>query len=397
MQRLADRVAGVFVPTVISVAVLTLAVWLIAGKDLPFAVNAFVSVLIIACPCALGLATPTAVMVGTGRAARMGILVRGAPALETAGRLNTIVLDKTGTITAGEPALAEFIAVGGMEEDEVLRLAAGAERGSEHPLGTAIVAAAEERGLPLPEVEEFRSVEGRGVRATVDGRAVIAGSARLLEAEGVDVSALTARAGEFAESGRTPVYVAVDGNAAGLAAIADPVKPSSAKAVRDLSRLGLTVVMLTGDDRRTAVAVAREVGIEEVRAEVLPAEKAAEVERLRESGAITGMVGDGVNDAPALATADVGIAIGTGTDVAIEAADITLMSGDLAGVVNTIRLSRRTMKTIRQNLFWAFAYNTLGIPIAAAGLLVPAVAAGAMAFSSVSVVTNSLRLLKVRL
>jgi Cu+-exporting ATPase len=363
------------------------------------ALLAFVSVLIIACPCALGLATPTAIMVGTGKGAENGVLIKGGEALETAHKLTTIVLDKTGTITKGEPALTDVIAANGFAEDELLRLAASAERGSEHPLGEAIVKGAEQRGLTLASASSFNAVAGQGVEAEVDGRRLLLGNLKLMRTRDVALDGFERRVEEFASGGKTPMYVAVDGELAGIVAVADQVKSESRAAVEAMHRMGLEVVMMTGDNRRTAEAVAKEVGIDRVLAEVLPEGKADQVRRLQDEKKVVGMVGDGINDAPALAQADVGIAIGTGTDVAIEASDVTLIRGDLRGVINAIGLSRATMRTIKQNLFWAFIYNVIGIPVAAGllypftgWLLSPIIASAAMSFSSVSVVANSLRL-----
>ncbi|HEX8635300.1 MAG TPA: heavy metal translocating P-type ATPase [Pyrinomonadaceae bacterium] len=402
IARLADVVSGYFTPIVICVAIAAFVVWFIAAPQesrLSYALVSFVSVLIIACPCALGLATPTAVMVGTGRGAEHGILVKGGEALETAHRLTTIVLDKTGTITKGQPAVAEVSPAAGFNADELLRLAASAERGSEHPVGEAIVRRATERGLALAPAMAFEARAGHGVEAEVEGRRVLLGNLRLMTERGVELGDLRERAAASAEAGRTAVYVAIDGAAAGVVAVADEIKADSKEAVAALHKLGLEVLMLTGDSRPTAEAVAREVGIRRVLAEVLPEGKAAEVKKLQAEGKRVAMVGDGINDAPALAQADTGIAIGTGADVAIEASDITLLRGSLHGVATAIALSRRTIKVIRQNLFWAFVYNTLGIPLAAGALypltgwlLSPVVASAAMALSSVSVVANSLRL-----
>ncbi|MFD1546044.1 heavy metal translocating P-type ATPase [Nonomuraea guangzhouensis] len=397
IQRLADLVSGYFVPVVIAIAIVTFAVWFVAGPApaLTLALVAAVAVLIIACPCALGLATPLSIMVGTGKGAQSGILIRDAEALETACKLDTIVLDKTGTITRGKPALTDVIPYGDWAADEVLRLAACAERSSEHPLGQAVVEGATGRGLILTEPSEFDSVTGQGIAATVEGRHVLVGGKRLLG----DTSALDEEADRLARAGRTPIMVAVDGEPAGVIAVADTVKNDSRQAIAALQRLGLQVVMITGDNRRTAEAIARQVGITRVLAEVLPAHKSAEIARLQGEGSRVGMVGDGINDAPALAQADIGFAIGTGTDVAIEASDITLISGALGGVVTAVRLSRTTMRNIRQNLFLAFVYNVVGIPVAAGVLypflgirLSPVFAAAAMALSSLSVVGNANRL-----
>ena len=403
IARLADRISGVFVPIVIAIALCTFVVWwFVAPTDtrLSMSLVTAVSVLIIACPCALGLATPTAIMVGTGRGARRGILIKSGEALETAHELSVLVLDKTGTITAGKPALTEVVpaAGGGVSESELLRLAASAEQNSEHPLAAAIVRGAAARGLVLTESAAFRAVVGHGIAATIDGRSVLLGNAALLTQRGISLS-LVDKAAELAALGRTPMFVAVDGREAGLVAVADEIRAESKAAIAHMRQMGLRVVMLTGDNRRTADAVAAQVGIDQVFAEVLPKDKAAKVKELQAEGHVVGMVGDGINDAPALAQADVGFAVGTGTDVAIESADITLLRGDLRAVPEAIALSRATMRTIRQNLFWAFFYNALSIPIAAGvlypftgWLLSPMLASGAMAFSSVSVVLNSLRL-----
>ncbi|HLL71679.1 MAG TPA: heavy metal translocating P-type ATPase [Pyrinomonadaceae bacterium] len=407
IARLADVVSGYFTPIVICVAIAAFVVWFIAApveSRLGYALVSFVSVLIIACPCALGLATPTAVMVGTGRGAEHGILVKGGEALETAHRLTTIVLDKTGTITLGKPAVTDVLTNGGFHEDELLRLAASAERGSEHPLGEAIVRSAQARGLALANASRFNAQAGHGVEAEVEGRSVLIGNLRLMTERGVAAGDLEQGVEALTAAGKTAMYVAVDGALAGVFAVADEIKAGSKEAVGALGRLGLEVVMLTGDNRRTAESVARAVGITRVLAEVLPEGKAAAVRELQAEGKRVAMVGDGLNDAPALAQADIGIAIGTGTDVAIEASDITLIRGDLEGVVTAIALSRRTIRVIKQNLFWAFIYNTLGIPLAAGALypltgwmLSPVFASAAMALSSVSVVANSLRLRRFRM
>ncbi|MFD8308369.1 heavy metal translocating P-type ATPase [Streptomyces sp. NPDC059690] len=401
IQRLADAVAAYFVPAVIAIALATFAIWFAFGPSpaLTLALVSAVAVLIIACPCALGLATPLSVMVGTGKGAQAGILIRSAEALETAHKLDTVVLDKTGTVTAGKPVLTDVHPADGFDEDILLRMVAAAEADSEHPLAQAIVMGVRGRGLHPHQAIGFDSVTGKGVQATVDGHAVLVGTARLLDDVGIDTSALVPVAAAYAGEGKTPVLAAVDGRPAGVLAVADTVKDDSASAISALQRLGIEVVILTGDNARTAAAVAATVGVERVLAEVLPEHKADEIRRLQGEGRTVGMVGDGINDAPALAAADVGLAIGTGTDVAIEAADITLISGSLSGVVTAIRLSRATLRNIRQNLFFALIYNAVGIPLAAGALypvwgirLSPIIAAAAMALSSLSVVTNASRL-----
>ncbi|RBY92497.1 ATPase P [Blastococcus sp. TF02-8] len=399
IQRLVDAVASYFVPAVVFIAIATFVLWFVFGPALTLAVIATVSVLIIACPCALGLATPLSIMVATGKGAHAGVLIKSAEALETAHKLDTVVLDKTGTITRGAPALTDVIAVAGQDEREVLGLVASAEADSEHPLASAIVAGARERGLDLVRPTAFDSVTGKGVRATVDGQEVLIGNGRLLRDAGMGTGELQEHAHRLADDGKTPMFVAVAGRPAGLIAVADTIKPDSVAAIQALQDLGLEVAMITGDNERTAHAVARQVGIDRVLAEVLPEQKAAEVRSLQDEGKLVAMVGDGINDSPALAQADVGIAIGTGTDVAIEAADVTLMSGELRGLVTAMALSKATMRNIRQNLFLAFGYNTAAIPIAAGllypvtgALLSPMIAAAAMALSSISVVVNAARL-----
>ncbi|MDP9444573.1 MAG: heavy metal translocating P-type ATPase [Actinomycetota bacterium] len=404
IQRLADLVASYFVPAVVFIAVATFVIWFVVGPapSLTFALVAAVSVLIIACPCALGLATPLSIMVGTGKGAQAGVLIRDAEALETAHKVDTIILDKTGTITRGQPALTDVVAEPDMDEGELLRLVASAERGSEHPLAEAIVTGARERGLDLGDATAFDSVTGWGVRARIDGRDLLIGNQRLLVDADIAVDGLEQSAARLAAEGKTPMYVGVDRRPAGLVAVADTLKPDSADAVTALHRLGVQVAMITGDNRRTAEAVAAQVGIDRVLADVLPEDKAANVRDLQDEGKLVAMVGDGINDAPALAQADVGVAIGTGTDVAIEAADVTLVSGELRGLVAAVALSKATMRNIRQNLVLAFAYNVAAIPIAA-GLLYPAtgtllspmIAAVAMAASSISVVLNAGRLSRI--
>jgi Cu+-exporting ATPase len=390
VQRLADRVSGVFVPIVILLAVGTLGFWLGAGEGLGFAMTAAVAVLIVACPCALGLATPTALMVGTGRGAQLGLLIKGPEVLESTRRVDTVVLDKTGTVTSGRMPLVDVHAADGVDRAEALRLAGAVEHASEHPIARAIAEAA---GGELPPVRDFASAEGLGVEGVVEGRAVVVGRPALLEQRGLQMSAELDSARRAAEAlGRTAVVAGWDGAARAVFVVADSVKPTSAEAVRGLRELGLRPILLTGDNTATAHAIAAEVGIDEVIAEVLPSGKAEVVERLQSEGRVVAMVGDGVNDAPALAAADLGLSIGTGTDVAIEASDLTLVSGDLRAAVDAIRLSRRTLTVIKQNLAWAFGYNVAALPLAAAGLLNPLIAGAAMALSSVSVVFNALRL-----
>jgi Cu+-exporting ATPase len=406
IQRLADVIAGYFVPIVISIAILTFIIWFNFGPEpaLTFSLLNFVAVMIIACPCALGLATPTAVMVGTGKGAENGVLIKGGESLETAHKIDTIVFDKTGTLTKGEPEVVDIFITDSFFEEDVLKLAASAEKASEHPLGEAIVKKAEEGDIPLLDPQQFEAIEGRGIKAVVSGKDVLVGSAELMKSQNIKCDGLIDKAADVAKEGKTPVCVAVDGKAAGLLAIADPLKDDSVMAVSKLKKMGLEVAMLTGDNRKTAEAVAQKAGIEKVISEVLPQDKVEEIIKLQADGKKVAMVGDGINDAPALVQADVGIAIGSGTDVAMEASDITLIKENLIGVVSAIELSKKTVRTIKQNLFWAFIYNTIGIPIAAGilypffGILLsPIVASAAMAFSSVSVVSNSLRLKRVKL
>lgn len=389
IQRLADKISGIFVPIVIGIALLTFISTDFFVGFTPALMSA-VAVLVIACPCALGLATPTAVMVGTGKGAENGILIKGAEHLECAHRLTTVVLDKTGTITKGEPEVTDVITLSTYSENELLRLAASAERGSEHPLGEAMINGAIERGLELGEVARFNAIPGHGIEAEVDGKKIFIGNKKLIREHDLSIDPLEERLEELESQGKTAMLIAIDGQLEGMIAVADTVKENSAQAIRHLKDMNIEVIMITGDNQRTAEAIGRQVGVDRVLAEVLPEDKAAAVEKLKQEGKIVAMVGDGINDAPALVAAHIGIAIGTGTDVAIKAADVTLMRGDLMGIVDTIRLSKATMRKIRQNLFWAFAYNIVLIPVAAFGLLNPLLAGAAMAFSSVSVVTNTL-------
>ncbi len=406
IQRLADVIAGYFVPIVISIAIATFIIWFNFGPEpaLTFSLLNFVAVMIIACPCALGLATPTAVMVGTGKGAENGVLIKGGESLEMAHKVDTVVFDKTGTLTKGEPEVVDIVVLDFFTEKDVLKFAAGAEKASEHPLGEAIVKKAEERDIPLPDPEQFEAIEGRGIKAVVAGKDILVGSTQLMRSQNVECNGLIDKAEAVAQEGKTPVCVAVNGRAAGLLAITDPLKDDTADAVAQLKDMGLEVAMLTGDNRKTAEVIARKAGIEKVMSEVLPKVKVEEIKKLQAQGKKVAMVGDGINDAPALVQADIGIAIGSGTDVAMEASDITLIRGNLTGVVSALELSKKTVRTIKQNLFWAFIYNTIGIPVAAGilypffGILLsPIVASAAMAFSSVSVVSNSLRLKRAKL
>jgi Cu+-exporting ATPase len=401
IARMVDVIASYFVPVVIALAILTFVVWVLFGPQPAFtyAFLNFIAVLIIACPCALGLATPTSIMVGTGKGAENGILIRGAEALETAHQLNAIVLDKTGTLTRGEPSVTDIVASDAFSEKDLLTLAASAEKGSEHSLGEAIVKRARTDGLTLFEPSDFQAIAGHGIEATVNSKRILLGNPRLMEERGIPLDGMAEKATGLSIEGKTPMFLAVDGRCAGIIAVADTLKENSREAVETLHRMGLEVVMLTGDNERTAKAIAGQIGIDRVLAEVLPETKAEEIRKLQAEGKKVGMVGDGINDAPALAQANVGIAIGTGTDVAMESSDITLIGGDLRGVVTAIALSKATIRNIKQNLFWAFAYNTILIPVAAGvlfpffGILLnPIFAAGAMAFSSVTVVSNALRL-----
>lgn len=392
IQKIADQVSGIFVPVVVGIAVITFLIWFFAIGNLTMGIISAVAVLVIACPCALGLATPTAIMVGTGKGAENGILIKGGEHLETAYKLNAVVLDKTGTITKGQPEVTDIIPLGNLDRKEVLRLAAISEKSSEHPLGVAIYENGKKEFSAIPDPDKFEAIPGRGVMAFVDKKLIYMGTRKLMLEKEIDIGKIESTLVKLEDNGKTAMLVAIDNTMEAIIAVADTVKENSKEAIEDLQKMGIAVYMLTGDNKRTANAIAKQVGITNVLAEVLPENKAQEVEKLKSMGKVVAMVGDGINDAPALATADIGMAIGTGTDVAIEAADITLMRGDLRTIPAAIRLSRKTMNKIKQNLFWAFFYNIIGIPFAALGLLSPIIAGGAMAFSSVSVVTNSLSL-----
>ncbi len=399
IAQMADIVSGYFVPIVFVIAVIAFAGWLISGQSLVFSLTIFIAVLVIACPCALGLATPTAIMVGTGKGAENGILIKGGEALETTHKIKTIVFDKTGTITEGKPEVTDVIATNGIDKNKLLQLVASAEKGSEHPLGEAIVRGAEKDNLSLLPVTNFEAITGRGIKVTIDGAEVLAGNLKLMNEQGISIASLENDSNRLASEGKTPMYIAIDKQLSGIIAVADVVKASSAKAIKRLTEMGIEVAMITGDNKRTAEAIAKQVGITRVLSEVLPQDKSNEVKKLQAEGKKVAMVGDGINDAPALAQADIGIAIGSGTDVAMESADIVLMHSDLMDVPTAIQLSKSTIKNIKQNLFWAFAYNVAGIPVAAGvlylfggPLLNPVFAAAAMSLSSVSVLTNALRL-----
>ena len=403
IARLADQVSGWFVPAVLAIAVVAAVIWLLAGKDIAFVLTIFVSVLVIACPCALGLATPTALMVITGRAAEMGIFFKNGETLETAHKVNTVVFDKTGTITKGEPEVTDIIPAGA-DENALLSMAAAAERGSEHPLGEAVCREADGRDLPHQKVHSFSALPGKGIEAQVEGKAVLLGNLALMKERNIDIPDTTLkRAEQCMTEGKTPLWAAADGQLSGVIAVADTIRPDSADAVAALHDMGIRTVMLTGDNSRTAQAIAKQAGIDEVRADVLPAGKASEIQRIKQDGVVTAMVGDGINDAPALAMADVGMAVGSGTDVAIESAGVVLMQDNMHAVADAVALSKAAIRNIKENLFWAFGYNTLGIPVAAGllyafggPLLNPMIAAAAMSLSSVSVVTNALRLRRAK-
>jgi len=399
IAKLADVVSGYFVPIVVAIAVVACAGWLIGGESPVFALTIFISVLVIACPCALGLATPTAIMVGTGKGAEYGILIKSGEALEITHKINTVVLDKTGTITEGKPEVTDIITTDGMETKYLLRLAASAEKGSEHPLGEAIVRRAEKEGIDLVEAEKFEAIPGQGIEVTIEGKNILIGNRKLMDEKGISLDGLDSESDRLADEGKTPMFIAVNGKVSGIIAVADVVKENSAKAIEKLKSMGLEVVMITGDNRKTAEAIAKQVGVSRVLAEVLPRDKSNEIKKLQSEGKKVAMVGDGINDAPALVQADIGIAIGSGTDVAMESADIVLMRSDLMDVPAAINLSKSTIRIIKGNLFWAFAYNVAGIPIAAGvlhlfggPLLNPMFAAAAMSLSSVSVLSNALRL-----
>ncbi|MFR3499930.1 MAG: copper-translocating P-type ATPase, partial [Paraclostridium bifermentans] len=400
IAKLADTVSGYFVPTVITIAIVTALLWFtIGGQDVEFALTIFISVLVIACPCALGLATPTAIMVGTGKGAENGILIKGGEALELAHKIDTIIFDKTGTITEGKPKVTDIVVSKSIDKDYLLKIAASAEKGSEHPLGEAIVRFGEEKNIDFMKVEKFRAIPGYGIEVSIDNKNVLLGNKKLMDDRKISLGNLSKTSDELASQGKTPMYIALENELGGIIAVADVVKSSSKKAIDKLHSMGIKVAMVTGDNKKTANAIAKEVGIDIVLAEVLPQDKSNEVKKLQNQGRFVAMVGDGINDAPALAQADIGIAIGSGTDVAMESADIVLMRSDLMDVPTAIKLSKETIKNIKQNLFWAFAYNTVGIPVAAGVLYIfggpllnPMIAAAAMSLSSVSVIGNALRL-----
>ena len=399
IAQMADIVSGYFVPVVCSIALIAFLAWFLTGHTLAFSLTIFISVIVIACPCALGLATPTAIMVGTGKGAENGILIKGGEALETTHKINTIVFDKTGTITEGKPEVTDIITVGNVPKNQLLQIAASGEKGSEHPLGEAIVRGAEKENLEFKKVEQFEAIPGHGIEVVIDKVKVLIGNKKLMDNRGISLSELKDKSDQLAGEGKTPMYIAMENQLAGIIAVADVVKESSAKAIKKLQSMGIEVAMITGDNRKTAEAIAKQVGIDRVLAEVLPQDKSNEVKKLQAEGKKVCMVGDGINDAPALVQADIGIAIGSGTDVAMESADIVLMKSDLMDVPTAINLSKSTIRNIKQNLGWAFGYNIAGIPVAAGllyllggPLLNPIFAAAAMAFSSVSVVSNALRL-----
>jgi len=400
IARLADVISGYFVPVVIMLAITSALAWyFFGGQSTVFALTIFISVLVIACPCALGLATPTAIMVGTGKGAEYGVLIKSGGALETAHKIGTIVFDKTGTITEGKPIVTDVVVVNGITENGLLQIAASAEKGSEHPLGEAIVKGAEEKELEFKKLDSFNAIPGHGIEVKIDGKDILLGNRKLMVERKISLESLEETSDKLAGEGKTPMYIAIDNKMAGIIAVADTLKENSKKAIEKLHEMGIEVVMITGDNKRTAEAIARQVGIDRTLAEVLPEDKAEEVKKLQAEGRKVGMVGDGINDAPALAQADIGIAIGSGTDVAMESADIVLMRSDLMDVPTAIQLSKKTIRNIKQNLFWAFGYNTLGIPVAmgllfifGGPLLNPMIAAAAMSFSSVSVLLNALRL-----
>ena len=398
IAKMADIIASYFVPIVIGLAILASIGWIIAGENGVFALTIFISVLVIACPCALGLATPTAIMVGTGKGAEYGVLIKGGEALEITHQIDTIVFDKTGTITEGKPVVTDII-TSTISEDELLAIAASSEKGSEHPLGEAIVKGAEERNIKFKEISNFKAIPGHGIQVEIEGKTILLGNKKLMDENSIEVGDLGVKSDKLANEGKTPMYIAVNNRLEGIIAVADTVKPSSKEAIENLHKMGIKVAMITGDNKKTAHSIAKQVGIDIVLAEVLPEDKANEVKKLQETGSKVAMVGDGINDAPALAQADIGIAIGTGTDVAIESANIVLMKGDLKDVATAIKLSKATIRNIKQNLFWAFGYNVLGIPVAmgvlhifGGPLLNPMIGAAAMSLSSVSVLANALRL-----